>query len=301
MVAKIRVERRGLSLCRPWARCGHRVIGRVGELGQVRLAAAGDRVRVGRDDRIPLRAVELDGPEPFKLMMDAKLALARSTQVAGPVGIAEGRDEVSRPMPAEGRVHRHGEPLPRLAAAHEHDRVAPRQDHDRVEYPPQQCAVVDIAARTARRSAARIELHLLQLPHHRAASCRSCSTLAPRGRAGLVAGQDASRRRDPCREPLVARADTSRRRKLVSCSRARRLPGAPEQRPCPARGLRSRSVRCAEVAQTPPPAITRVSAIGWEHGLAARYHFLSDFTMTSSRDAVWTALVAVEEWPSWWR
>ena len=35
--------------------------------------------------------------------------------------------------------------------------------------------------------------------------------------------------------------------------------------------------------------------------MAARYHFLSDFTMTSGRDAVWTTLVAVEEWPSWWR
>jgi hypothetical protein len=35
--------------------------------------------------------------------------------------------------------------------------------------------------------------------------------------------------------------------------------------------------------------------------MAARYHFLSDFTMTSSRDAVWTTLFAVREWPSWWR
>jgi len=35
--------------------------------------------------------------------------------------------------------------------------------------------------------------------------------------------------------------------------------------------------------------------------LAARYHFLSDFTLTSSRDAVWSTLIAVEEWPSWWR
>lgn len=38
-----------------------------------------------------------------------------------------------------------------------------------------------------------------------------------------------------------------------------------------------------------------------EHVLAARYHFLSDFRMTSSRDAVWTTLMAVEEWPAWWR
>ncbi len=35
--------------------------------------------------------------------------------------------------------------------------------------------------------------------------------------------------------------------------------------------------------------------------MAARYHFRSDFTMTSSRDAVWATLLAVEEWPSWWR
>ena len=36
-------------------------------------------------------------------------------------------------------------------------------------------------------------------------------------------------------------------------------------------------------------------------GLAARYHFLSDFRMTTDRDAVWTTLMAVEEWPAWWR
>jgi hypothetical protein len=35
--------------------------------------------------------------------------------------------------------------------------------------------------------------------------------------------------------------------------------------------------------------------------LAARYHFLSEFTMTSSRDAIWPALTASEDWPSWWR
>jgi uncharacterized protein YndB with AHSA1/START domain len=35
--------------------------------------------------------------------------------------------------------------------------------------------------------------------------------------------------------------------------------------------------------------------------LAARYHFLSEFTMTSSRDAIWPALMASEDWPSWWR
>jgi uncharacterized protein YndB with AHSA1/START domain len=35
--------------------------------------------------------------------------------------------------------------------------------------------------------------------------------------------------------------------------------------------------------------------------MTARYHFLSDFTMTSSREAVWSALSATEEWPSWWR
>jgi uncharacterized protein YndB with AHSA1/START domain len=38
-----------------------------------------------------------------------------------------------------------------------------------------------------------------------------------------------------------------------------------------------------------------------EDGMTARYHFLSDFNMTSSRDAIWAALLAVEEWPSWWR
>ena len=35
--------------------------------------------------------------------------------------------------------------------------------------------------------------------------------------------------------------------------------------------------------------------------MAARYHFRSDFTLTSSRDAVWTALRAVDQWPTWWR
>jgi hypothetical protein len=45
----------------------------------------------------------------------------------------------------------------------------------------------------------------------------------------------------------------------------------------------------------------RASALRWERVLAARYHFLSDFRMTSSRDAVWTTLRAVEEWPTWWR
>jgi uncharacterized protein YndB with AHSA1/START domain len=35
--------------------------------------------------------------------------------------------------------------------------------------------------------------------------------------------------------------------------------------------------------------------------MAARYHFLSDFTMTSRREAVWDALRASEAWPSWWR
>jgi uncharacterized protein YndB with AHSA1/START domain len=35
--------------------------------------------------------------------------------------------------------------------------------------------------------------------------------------------------------------------------------------------------------------------------LAARYHFLSDFTLTSPPDAVWAVLFAAEAWPSWWR
>lgn len=55
------------------------------------------------------------------------------------------------------------------------------------------------------------------------------------------------------------------------------------------------------MAQTPPARVTRISATGLENDLAARYHFLSDFTMTSRRDAVWDALKAVEAWPSWWR
>lgn len=35
--------------------------------------------------------------------------------------------------------------------------------------------------------------------------------------------------------------------------------------------------------------------------MAARYHFLSSYAMTSDREAVWTALSEVREWPSWWR
>lgn len=35
--------------------------------------------------------------------------------------------------------------------------------------------------------------------------------------------------------------------------------------------------------------------------MAARYHFLSNFTLTSSREAAWGALMAAEAWPSWWR
>ena len=35
--------------------------------------------------------------------------------------------------------------------------------------------------------------------------------------------------------------------------------------------------------------------------MAARYHFLSEFTITGNRDAAWAALMAAQEWPSWWR
>jgi hypothetical protein len=35
--------------------------------------------------------------------------------------------------------------------------------------------------------------------------------------------------------------------------------------------------------------------------MAARYHFLSEYTLTSDRDAVWAALNAVGGWSTWWR
>ena len=35
--------------------------------------------------------------------------------------------------------------------------------------------------------------------------------------------------------------------------------------------------------------------------MAARYHFLTMCSLTSDREAVWAALVAVDEWPTWWR
>jgi len=35
--------------------------------------------------------------------------------------------------------------------------------------------------------------------------------------------------------------------------------------------------------------------------MAARYHFVSTYSLTSDRDAVWTALTAVRDWPTWWR
>jgi hypothetical protein len=35
--------------------------------------------------------------------------------------------------------------------------------------------------------------------------------------------------------------------------------------------------------------------------MAARYHFLSEYSLTSDREATWTALIAVGEWPAWWR
>ena len=35
--------------------------------------------------------------------------------------------------------------------------------------------------------------------------------------------------------------------------------------------------------------------------MAARYHFLSEFSLTSERDAVWAALTAIRDWPTWWQ
>ena len=32
-----------------------------------------------------------------------------------------------------------------------------------------------------------------------------------------------------------------------------------------------------------------------------RYHLVSEFVITSQREAVWEALLAIREWPSWWR
>jgi hypothetical protein len=35
--------------------------------------------------------------------------------------------------------------------------------------------------------------------------------------------------------------------------------------------------------------------------MAARYHFLSEYELTSDRQVVWEALKAVNDWPTWWR
>lgn len=35
--------------------------------------------------------------------------------------------------------------------------------------------------------------------------------------------------------------------------------------------------------------------------MAARYHFISSYSLTSDRDAVWEALIDVREWPTWWQ
>lgn len=35
--------------------------------------------------------------------------------------------------------------------------------------------------------------------------------------------------------------------------------------------------------------------------MPARYHLTSKYSLTSDREAVWVALMAVPEWPSWWR
>jgi Polyketide cyclase / dehydrase and lipid transport len=34
--------------------------------------------------------------------------------------------------------------------------------------------------------------------------------------------------------------------------------------------------------------------------VAARYHFISSFSLSSDRDTVWDALTSVEDWPTWW-
>lgn len=35
--------------------------------------------------------------------------------------------------------------------------------------------------------------------------------------------------------------------------------------------------------------------------MATQYHFLSEYTLTSDREAIWAALTAVATWPEWWR
>lgn len=35
--------------------------------------------------------------------------------------------------------------------------------------------------------------------------------------------------------------------------------------------------------------------------MAARYHFLSEYTLTSDREATWRALIDVAAWPGWWQ
>ena len=35
--------------------------------------------------------------------------------------------------------------------------------------------------------------------------------------------------------------------------------------------------------------------------MAARYHFLSEYTLTSDREATWRALVDIAAWPGWWQ
>ena len=34
--------------------------------------------------------------------------------------------------------------------------------------------------------------------------------------------------------------------------------------------------------------------------MAARYHFLSEYTLRGDPERIWAALVVVEAWPSWW-
>jgi len=33
----------------------------------------------------------------------------------------------------------------------------------------------------------------------------------------------------------------------------------------------------------------------------ARYHFLTEFSLMSEREAVWAALTAIRDWPTWWK
>jgi hypothetical protein len=104
-----------------------RVIRRVGQLPQVHPAAAGDRPGVRGEDPVVLGPGQLDGAEPVGPAADADLALARSADIARPVRLAQGRDEVARTFPLERRVHRHRQPPAGHAAPDEEDGVRPEE------------------------------------------------------------------------------------------------------------------------------------------------------------------------------